>query len=376
MRKPFLIPMVGALALMLSTIGISVAAAPDIAEKTIVENRAAFAARLATMSDRESAIHKLAANSDAPGLVAALEEIEGDSGIDSAVRDHLLEATLLGFSASVPDAAARATVERFAAAPVNTFVRLTDEHGEAVVPLYDLAAAARLTLRQWDVAAAEREVANSLHNFSWQPRDFVLPPANTSPEVWQAGTVRALASADMTTVRAQKAALLQAHREHGKLSPALLAAARRLGDAELYRAVIEHGDERSAREAVRSAAQTLRSGPAVDVLLAATERSPLASGAILQLGEFISSDDNVRSWLLARLGDPADGASAALALARAGDSETLSAVRDVVLGDADELGKLRAVLVLRLRQSPSAQALRTALRSHPLVGESLREALR
>jgi hypothetical protein len=149
-----------------------------------------------------------------------------------------------------------------------------------------------------------------------------------------------------------------------------------MGDTDLFAALIRQGNARYGREAIACVYRYLSSGDAVNLLITASARPELASAAILELGAQFSNENEVRRWLLNRLGDPADGASAALALARAADDDIFNEIRAVILGDTTELMKLRAALVLRISESAAAQSMRHELLSQKLASEKLREALK
>lgn len=357
------------------TLLVLLAATCVTAAPVVVENKATHAARLEAAKENKATIDGLADRDDAAGLSSMLEQIDGDAKIDPAVRDHLLEATLLAMSRTTPTPAARAAANRYRSRPVRSFVRLHEQRGQPVVPLYDLAAAARLTISVWDTADAEESVAIALRDALWQPDDFLRPRRGISLEAWQAGTRRAFESVDRQFVVATKSALLQSQGMTDGYDPLLLAAAARLGDAELYDAVIAQGAARYGREAIRSVYRSLTAGDAAKLLINAAARPELASAAILELGARFSTEKEIRSWLLNRLGDPADGASAALALARAADDDILGDIRVLILGDAAESTKLRAALVLRISESAAAQSLRHELLSRTLSSERLRQAL-
>lgn len=351
------------------------AAASVTAAPVIVENGATHAAKLEAASEHKVAIAALAAQDDAAGLLSMLEQIDGNAKIDAAVREHLLEATLLAMSKTTPDASVRAAANRYLSRPVNVFVRLDDERGQPVVPLYDPAAAAGLTIRVWDTADAEESASTALRAGLWKPDDLMLPPRDMSLEAWQAGTRRAFESVDRQFVAATKSALLQSHSLSDEYDPLLLVAADRLGDTELYEAIIAQGDARFAREAIETVHRSLAFDDAASLLINASARPELSSAAILELGTHFSNGIEIRRWLLNRLGDPVDGASAALALGRAADDDILNEIRAVILGDAAELAKLRAALVLRVSESAAAQSLRHKMLSRTLSSEALRQAL-
>jgi len=346
------------------------------AAPVIIESKAAHAAELEAVKGHRASIQALADRNDAAGLMLALDQFDADTNIDPAVRDHLLETTLLQLSRTTPDPATRAAVSRYGNRPVTTFVRLHEERGQPAVPLYDLAAAARLTIRVWNTADAMEWVSMALRAGRWQPGDFLQPQLGLPLQAWQAGTQRALESADRALVAATKSALLQSQTLSNEYDALVLTAGTRLGDADLYGAVIGQGGTHYARLAIRSVYRALGFADATRLLMSASARPELVSAAILELGAHASNDPAIRDWLLNQLGDPVNGASAALALARIADDEVLNGIQAVILGDASELTKLRAALVLRISDSPAAQSLRLELLSQTLSSEKLRAALR
>jgi len=352
------------------------AAASATAAPVIVESRATHAAKLEAVTEHRASIHALADRNNAAGLVLALDQFDADATIEPATRDHLLETTLLQLSRTTPDPAVRAAVSRYGSRPVTTFVRLHEERGQPAVPLYDLAAAARLTIHVWDTADATERVSVALHTGRWQPGDFLKPQQGLPLEAWQAGTQHALESADRPLVAATKSALLHSQMLSDEYDALVLTAGMRLGDADLYSAVITRGSTRYAREAIQSVYPALGFADATRLLMDTSARPELASAAILELGAHGSSDPAIRGWLLDRLGDPENGASAALALARTANDDVLNDIRAVILGDASEVAMLRAALVLRLSDSPAARSLRQELLAQTLSSERLREALR
>jgi hypothetical protein len=155
----------------------------------------------------------------------------------------------------------------------------------------------------------------------------------------------------------------------------LLVAASRLRDADLYEEVIVNGEADYARQAIASLGRKLSGDEVTGILAAGLKRPELASAAILELGQVATNDIEVRGWLLQRLANPGDGASAALALARLPGNDVLDDIRAVILGNAAQLAKLRAALVLRLSGSPEARMLQQELLSQELSSEMLRRAL-
>ena len=356
------------------TVGALLIASSAWAAPIIIEDRAALAASLQAVGDRITAIHAVADRGDGEALSLRLDAIENEARLDAAVREYLLETTLLALARTRPSRESRVLLDRYRSRRVTIFIRLHEEHRGAIVPLYDLAAAANLTLRVWDTADAAEQVSSALHAATWGPADYLVAPTGLPLAAWQQGTLRAFDAIDLATLVSLKPELLSSQEQSRAFDPLLLSAATRLGDRELYGALITQGSVNHARKAIESVARLLTADEASRILIGATDRAEVASTAILELGT-LARNQEVRAWLLNRLGSPSDGASAALALARIESNDVLTDIRSIIVGDSSELEKLRAALVLRLSRSPGAQSLRRELLSTKLESERLREAL-
>jgi hypothetical protein len=351
------------------------AATHSVAATVIIDDRAAHIESLSAVSDRVASVHAMAKNEESAALVTSLKAIGGDQAMDPVLRDYLLETTILALSGTTPTALSRAAVEEYQHRAVSSFIRLRDEHGNAVIPLYDLAAAARLTIRVWDVSDAKARVSEALRVRQWTPADLLQTPAEISGSAWQEGTRQAFESVDRQLLLEQKASLLHAQRDSNQFDTLLLVMAVQLRDRDLYNVVLTMANPRDALEAVGSINTGFHHVEAAEILILAAARDEVASAAILELGKLVSNDDMARGWLLERLASPGDGGSAALALARVGDTNILSDIESIIKSDAPELAKLRAALVLRLSNTEAAQALRQDLLTRKLSSEQLREAL-
>jgi len=342
----------------------------------IVEDRAVHAVERASLAAQLTAVHAMAGRDDSAGLLTSLQAANSDQSMNSVLRDYVLETTIFALSETTPTTAARAAVSVYQTRAVSSFVRLGDEHGMAVVPLYDIAAAARLTMRTWDTFDARLRVAGLLRTRNWTPDNFLSSPPGLSEAAWQAGTLQAIESADVRLLVQQKAALLRAFDGSKRFGTLSLSMAERLSDGEMFRAVFDLADSRVALDAIDSVAAIFAPYEATEILYAAAARTEIASAAILALGKFAANDAAVRSWLFGRLADTADGGSAALALARVATDDIWSEIESIIKSDATELTKLRAILVLRLSDTDAARAVRADLLTQQLSSEKLREALR
>lgn len=342
----------------------------------VIDNRATHVAKLEAVSSQQLAVRALADKNDSAGLLLRLQQVNSDASLDTAVREHLLEFTLLEMSRSAPNAAARETVNSFRSRPVNVYVRLNEGRGKQVAPMYDLSAAAKLTLRVWETADAQAWTASALSSSLWQANDYVHPRSGIALDAWQAGARAAFDSVQQELVAATRFELSQLRDRSSEFGSLLVVVARRLGERSLFDQTIKFGLASDARAAIATAHESLSVNDTIETLINAYDRSELASNAILELGARFSNHGRVRHWLLQRLGDPVNGASAALALARNADDSVLREIEAIILGDGTEMTKLRAALVLRLSASPAAMALQRRLSGQPLSSDKIQAALR
>lgn len=351
------------------------AATAASAAPIVVENRANHVAKLELVTDYKAEIRSLADQDRSVDLLSTLEQIDGDTDFELDVRENLLEFTLLEMSRSSSTPATRAALDQYRIRPINVFVRLHEEPGQRVVPMYDLAAAATLTLRIWDAADAEAWTVAVLRDGMWRPHDYLRPRASMAVASWQTGMRRAFSTIDRRLVVAAKSELQQLQGQSIEFGSLLHVVANRLSDVDLYYQTIEFAGVAAARTAIETSHQSLTASDTIKLLINACERPNLASTAILELGNRYSDRNEVRAWLLSRLNNRRDGASAALALARIADGDILSSIESVILGDATELTKLRAALVLRLNESDAARAMRNELSNRTLSSARLQAAL-
>ncbi len=341
----------------------------------VVDDRSSHKAQVALVGSRITAMNSIADAGDAGELSTELLRIDSDDDLDESVREYLLEAGIIAMSRVTPDDQARRILAEYRSRPVTVFVRMHEEHGEAVIPLYDVAAAARFTEQNWDIDQAAALVQAKLASGQWQPVSFRTPPAGLSIERWQAGSVKAFQEAAVQAVSIHKTALLDALKNGESVGQLIMEVAVRTSDPVLFDAVAGHTDAALVLRAIAKTTKHLNRSDATTFLKRCAERPDVASAAILELGSVATDDYATRAWLLQRLGNADDGASAALALSRLSDQAILDDVRNIIEGDHPELHRLRAALVLRLSSLPAASVMRRQLIASTKISEPVRIAL-
>ena len=208
------------------------------------------------------------------------------------------------------------------------------EHRDrGLVAAFDVAGAARGTLRAWELRDNTARATAALA--TGRARDLLLEDA----EAWTAA-LEGAAPGQLENLRQQPLLPTQA--------AAVLA--RRLKDANLYRVLFARPADAFVLRAVAEVPATLPSTDAVSVLEAARANPALASAAIIALGRLPAA----QAALLECLSEGGQGGSCAGALAQ--DPANEPALARIIGGDADDLKTRRALLALLWMPGDAARA--------------------
>lgn len=361
--------------IILVALALSLPASFAQAEPLIVDHDRQLAAALEPIVEQTRALHDLARTNDASGLQKALVAIRQNESLGPVARNHLLDQTLQALSLTAATRESRELVQAYIGHPVEVFIRHSEEHRSAVVPLYDLSATAALTLRVWDERKAAEIVAGRLRRGNWQSGSYLVTESSISLSAWQRGSVQALSQSSVAQLTAARGGILASMNSGEQLGPAALVAGIRLHDTELLRAVIARAQQKVALDAIQSATQVLPPAEAYEVLNASLDRMDVASAAILGIGSLLDSEPQAYDRLLQLLQDHNYGAAAALAFARNESPRTLTHLRALILSDSPQTTRLRAALALRLSATPAARSLQAELRDTMGIDTEMREAL-
>lgn len=246
----------------------------------------------------------------------------------------------------VPDDEMRALVTELALREPQVFV--AHEEGPALVPLVDVGAAARSTLRAW-----KRVAARDLFAAAWRGRAATsLDDYFVGTQTQREGFIEALELTPPARLLALRDEVLARFHEPGgdRLAAAL---GRRLGDAGLLQRTVDDGASPVAQALVRSAHELADSALRLAVLESALEREDLASLALFAIAR--SADAKSDSLIWDKLHDPVLGATAAAILARRADAATLGRLREMLAADLPLATRQRAALALALSDDVEAQ---------------------
>ena len=208
------------------------------------------------------------------------------------------------------------------------------EHRDrGLIAAFDVAGAARGTLRSWELRDNTARASAALAD--GRARDLVLDDA----EAWTAALEDAPPS-QLENLRQQPPLLAQP----------MAVLARRLKDANLYRALFSQPADAFVLRAVAEVPATLPPADAVSALETARANPALTSAAIIALGKLPAA----QPALLECLSDAGQGGSCASALAQNPANEP--ALARVIGGGADDLKTRRALLALLWMPGDTARA--------------------
>ncbi len=296
---------------------------------------------------------------DTRALLATLERIESDAGIDETVRTVLIQDALVAFAATPPTPSARAVLQAHAADPRTLRVWHEDEGHRVAITAYDTGAAARYALREWRRTETRVETLAALAGGRWRADHSSVP----------AGVADAFAVAPATQLAAARNELVSGLAAGIELERPALTAAQRIGDLALARQVIEHGRAAIVVHELGGVAGAFPDQDAFMLMTHASARADIGAAGVALIGRLSATLPAARGWLFERLGDPRLGAAAAAAL-----SHDAGAIGDLQarLTAADPLTRNRAALALHLNGSGLAHdALARAL-DDPAVPVELR----
>ncbi|HUP92294.1 MAG TPA: hypothetical protein VM074_08610 [Solimonas sp.] len=288
---------------------------------------------------RQAVLAEPASAAGEPALAARLALAQALAPADALHQELQLHRLLLELRTLEPGEATRAAVAALATYEPQAWTEAEDpDHARGrAVPVADVAAAARGTLRHW-------QLRERIANYS----DALAHAREIDAPVDGEALAAALAHVPPNAL--------------GALAPprdwpgsALAALAQRTADAENYHRLFRAAPEPASYAALAEAARALAPADAAAVLIEATANPALASAAVLALAPLVEQR-GVRAFLLAQLGDPALGGSAAQVLWAQPDAATRVALQGLLERGQDSPALRRALLVLQHIDDPAARA--------------------
>lgn len=324
-------------------------------------------------SDRaEASVAAIKQFASADALVAELKQIESRPDFSTVEKERVAYDGLRYLSTLTPNAAAWDLIDDLATRIPTTYVEHDEGRGRAV-PLYDVGALARSVRRNWLTEQAKDRVLAQVITADPAVLQIYDPiPITATDDIDRGSVQRAFDEAPVHALLAYRDDIR--NRLVAGQDVELLAAsvARRLADKEMFIALILHGSTGVAVRMLATVTSAVPAADAFDVLSEATNRSDIASAALLAMVPLAGSMVSATDYLFSQLGDPGRGASAATALARIGDPATISRLGSMVKNGKDGTVERQAMLALRLNNSPAANQVIQDFVADPSASAQLR----
>lgn len=332
------------------------AAATVHAQQVVQSSAVQKATASAAATEQAQRLSALAARNATGELVAELQRLAQDPAAASIIHEWLLDRGLHELSRLQPTPAATSLLHTISQRAPRIFVQVDPDHGTHAVPLYDPGATARFVLRKWDRRQARDEASAALAaNLNTPIERFAADNSTPDTDAAKAGIVDAFRAATPQTLARYRNIIAAAMARGDRLDEIAAITAERLADADLYSLVMGHADAVVALDAMKRA-RTLLGDPALDVLIVASGRQDIASAALLEIGRMAESNPQARAHLLATLGDPAAGPSAAAALAALHDPTVAAEIGQRLRTSKKESERRQMALALKLDGSQAARA--------------------
>ena len=256
-------------------------------------------------------------------LAAEIEALETNKSLNDEARITQMYDKLMTLADLPPDAAVEPLLERHANAGYRLPGFRTDDGHRIAITTHDTAAAARFALDQW-----ARERGRILAEVALRARtgafDF------KASEATLAGYAQAFAAASDDELSVTRSGITAALADGARVEPLLLILIERLHDAELAKHLLAQGDDDLVVHMLPRIADALPAETTLALFTRTTLRAGLASALVAQIGRLSGTSRAAHDWLLAKLGDPELGPSAAAALARTGDPVAIAALADTL----------------------------------------------
>lgn len=230
-----------------------------------------------------------------------------------------------------------------------------EDHGRALVPLFNIRAAAAGVEHGWRRSESSLEAQSLL---ATDPAALVSRYRNSADHNVRAGYLDALRTADLSTLTAVQNIALAQLADDPNLTALVGLTASISGDVGAVFELLQHGRGTGLAAALTAIGERLQAVELGVLLATAIAQAPAANSAlaIAQWWPALQHDAATRQLLLNTLADVELGSAAALALAQNPDTQTINSLQDIAAGNT--LAARRAQLALALNQSSLAVELR------------------
>jgi hypothetical protein len=220
-----------------------------------------------------------------------------------------------------------------------------EDHGEALVPLFNIRGAASGVENTWVRAESTAKAKKVLEQ---NPTALVAKYLQSGNPVQQSGYRDALATAPDTELWVLQAIAMDQLEKSPDLTSLLATTAAITADPAATRRLLTHGSGSGLSTTFESIASMADPLVTVDLLAFAIEQAPAGNAAlaIAAWWPVVRHNAAARQLLLDKLDDPTLGSAIALALARQPDTQTIRELQLVASGDS--LAARRAQLALNM----------------------------
>lgn len=312
----------------------------------------------------------LAAAGQSEKLASLLEDVRNRSDWDHARRERVLYRFVTGVRRLAPERVPLAQLHSLADYEPRVMEAHPESRGALMLPRFDIAGAAAGSIEHAWRRLRVTELSGKLAS---EPAAFWSKSLDDAPGALDPGVQAELVTrVDADALRAGRDALLTAWRADPRLAPAMTAAALRLADASLARAILTQGSGPYPVRLIRSVAERFPADEAVALLIDAALRPDLVSPAVLELGRLAQRVPAARDWLMEQLDTGSHGASAAAALARLDEPVIVDKTAGALTPARTGAGLRNRLLLLHLSDTPAARRALSAFVEDPAMPVALR----
>ena len=294
----------------------------------------------------------LATRGDSTALATRVEVLLSDASLEPAARERALETGTFLLGDLPPEQKARQVLRQISQLEPQTWVWLEEGGHRVSVPLYDPAAAARVSERAWLAREAEARFSNKLETAAPGLVDDLARASLAE----RTGVISAIAHAPAAQLLHSKSSILAALDQGAAVGWYAAEVAARTGDSEIALAAIEHAEPREALDMLDALGDRLAPRDILPLLRHSLRSPALASHSLFVLARLAPVSPAALSQIWQELEDEENGGSAAAALARLSSPEAaMRAAAVTVDPDRDDALRRRALLALCLDNGDAAQ---------------------
>ena len=224
-----------------------------------------------------------------------------------------------------------------------------EEHPQAYIPLFNIRGAISGVTNGWQRQQHARLAATLMHT---NPEKLVADFARSSNPNQKAGYLDALRFADMATVISVQSIALEQLEATPGLSPMIALTAVITVDLTAIEQLLLKARGAGLPAALNELEKELAPSDTASLLAFAIQRAPTTNAALAISAWWprLSHDATTRELMLSLLASPELGASAAMALARSPDIQTIKALKDLASGNSPASHRAQMALDLNRQQ--------------------------